>query len=474
MNCPEKIIPPALPQIMAAAPASGSGKTTAACALLRALQRRGLTPCAFKCGPDYIDPMFHRAVVGTESCNLDLYLAPPARVRALYAAHLAGHGAAVVEAAMGYYDGAALTDAASAWQVAETLGLPVLLVVRPGGASLTLAAQIRGLAAFRAGSCADSHIAAVLLNDCSPAYAGRLVPLLERETGLPVIGCLPRVEGTRLPSRHLGLYTADEVADLAQRVDALADALEANADLGRLLALCRRPAPAPPAPAAPPPVKACIAVARDRAFCFCYPESLDALRAAGAECVFFSPLADGGLPDAGGLYLPGGYPELFAEALSRNAPMRRAVAAAVAAGMPTVAECGGLLYLGQTLADEGGRPWPMAGALPGAGAKAGRLVRFGYTELEAEGDSLLFRKGERVPAHEFHHWDSTAPGAAFAARKPDGRAWRCGYAGRSLYAGFPHLYFAGRPALAERFAAAAARWEKEKETDRKEGSHAAF
>ena len=308
MNCPEKIIPPALPQIMAAAPASGSGKTTAACALLRALQRRGLTPCAFKCGPDYIDPMFHRAVVGTESCNLDLYLAPPERVRALYAAHLAGHGAAVVEAAMGYYDGAALTDAASAWQVAETLGLPVLLVVRPGGASLTLAAQIRGLAAFRAGSCADSHIAAVLLNDCSPAYAGRLAPLLERETGLPVIGCLPRVEGTRLPSRHLGLYTADEVADLAQRVDALADALEANADLGRLLALCRRPAPAPPAPAAPPPVKACIAVARDRAFCFCYPESLDALRAAGAECVFFSPLADGGLPDAGGLYLPGGYP----------------------------------------------------------------------------------------------------------------------------------------------------------------------
>ena len=460
MNCPEKIIPPALPQIMAAAPASGSGKTTAACALLRALQRRGLTPCAFKCGPDYIDPMFHRAVVGTESCNLDLYLAPPERVRALYAAHLAGHGAAVVEAAMGYYDGAALTDAASAWQVAETLGLPVLLVVRPGGASLTLAAQIRGLAAFRAGSCADSHIAAVLLNDCSPAYAGRLAPLLERETGLPVIGCLPRVEGTRLPSRHLGLYTAAEVDDLTRRLAALADALEANADLDRLLALCRRPVP--PVEESPlPPVKARIAVARDAAFCFCYPESLDALRAAGAECVFFSPLADAALPEADGLYLPGGYPELHAEALSRNAPMRAAVAAAVRAGMPAVAECGGLLYLGQSLAGPDGKSWPMAGVLPGEGYRTKGLVRFGYAALTAEEDSLLFRKGEQIPAHEFHHWDTTAPGAALTAQKPDGRAWRCGYVSESLYAAFPHLYFAGAPQLAERFAGAAAAYRKE-------------
>ena len=447
-----------LPQLMAAAPASGSGKTTVACALLRALRRRGLNPCAFKCGPDYIDPMFHRAALEVPSCNLDLYLTPPERLRQLYSAHLAGRGAAVVEAAMGYYDGAGLTDAASGWQTADVLGLPVLLVVRPGGASLTLAAQIKGLRDFRP----DSHLAAILLNGCSASYAQRLAPLLERETGLPVIGCLPALEAARLPSRHLGLYTAGEIQDLSPRLDALAGALEANADLDRLLALCRRPVPqAAAAPAVP--VRARIAVARDGAFCFCYPETLEALRQAGAELVFFSPMEDAALPEADGLYLPGGYPELYAETLSRNQPIRRAIAAAVAAGMPTVAECGGFLYLGRTLADEAGQVWPMAGVLPGDGFRAGRLVRFGYAALTASEDSMLFRAGEPVPVHEFHHWDSTCPGEALGAEKPDGRRWRCGFAGPRLYAGFPHLYFAGRPRLADRFAAAAAAYRKERE-----------
>src|SRR5699024_8438551 len=149
----------------------------------------------------YIDPMFHRAAVGLDSCHLDLFLTPPARLRALYARDLAGRRAAVVEAAMGYYDGAALTDRASGWQPAASLGLPAPLAVRPGGARPALAAQIRGLLAFRP----ESHLAAILLNDCSPAYAGRLAPLLEGETGLPVVGCLPRLEAARLPSRHLGL-----------------------------------------------------------------------------------------------------------------------------------------------------------------------------------------------------------------------------------------------------------------------------
>ena len=448
---------PMIPQLMTAAPASGSGKTTVVCALLRALRRRGLDPCAFKCGPDYIDPMFHRAALEVPSCNLDLYLTDPARLRQLYSAHLAGHGAAVVEAAMGYYDGAGLTDAASGWQTADTLGLPVLLVVRPGGASLTLAAQIKGLQAFRP----DSHLAAILLNGCSASYADRLAPLLERETGLPVVGCLPTLEAARLPSRHLGLYTAGEIQDLSPRLDALADALEAGADLDKLLAVCRRPAPVS-APAQAAPVRARIAVARDEAFCFCYPETLETLARAGAECVFFSPMRDAALPEADALYLPGGYPELYAEALSKNAPLRRAVAAAVAAGMPTVAECGGFLYLGQTLADEAGSVWPMAGVLPGDGFRAGRLVRFGYADLTAREDSLLFRAGERVPVHEFHHWDSTCPGDALEAEKPDGRRWRCGFAGPRLYAGFPHLYLAGRPRLAERLVSAAAAWRKER------------
>ena len=199
-----------------------------------------------------------------------------------------------------------------------------------------------------------------------------------------------------------------------------------------------------------------VAVAQDEAFCFTYAETLEALRDAGAEPVFFSPLKDTALPEnIGGLYLPGGYPELHAEMLSKNTVMRNEIKARIEAGLPTVAECGGFLYLGQSLADPEGKRWPMAGVLPGEAEDAGRLVRFGYAELTAEGDSMLFRAGEHFPVHEFHHWDSTANGTALTARKPVGGAeWRCGFANEHFYAGFPHLYWAGTP-LPQRFATAA-------------------
>lgn len=441
-------------EVLLAAPASGSGKTAMTCALLRALQRRNLHPCAFKCGPDYIDPMFHRAVLGVPSHNLDLFLAQPQTVRTLYANACRNHGAAVCEGVMGFYDGVGgVTAQASAWQIADTLDLPVLLVVRPKGASLTLAAQIRGLQAFRT----PSHLAGILLNDCTPMLADSLAPMLERETGLPVLGCLPHLPEAVLKSRHLGLYTAAEIDDLAIRLDNMSAALEEHTDLERLLRLCDRPPRPvpPPSPQTPPSVR--IAVANDEAFCFTYAETLEILQQFGAELVFFSPLRDSALPDAiGGLYLPGGYPELSAPALAENSAMRAAVRQAVQNGLPTVAECGGFLYLNQTLQDAQGRSWPMAGVLPGGGIKTQRLVRFGYAELTAEADSLLFRAGEQIPVHEFHYWDCTRNGAAFGVRKPiKGRAWRCGFATPTLYAAFPHLYFAGRPQLAERFVMAA-------------------
>ena len=445
-------------ELMTAAMASGSGKTAVTCALLAALARRGLSPCAFKCGPDYIDPMFHRSVLGVESHNLDLFLCGEGRLRALYARYAAGHGAAVCEGVMGFYDGVGGTDRASAWQVARTLGLPVLLVLRPKGASLTLAAQVQGMLRFRQ----PSQIAGLFLNDCSPGLYRSLAPLLERETGLPVLGYLPHRAEAAFESRHLGLLTAGEICDLAQRIDALADQLEQTADLEGLIALFARPRREAPPPPPAVPAKARIAVARDEAFCFVYEETLDALRDAGAELVEFSPLKDRELPEeTGGLYLPGGYPELHAEALAANGAMRRAVRAAVEAGLPTVAECGGFLYLGQSLAAPGGRPCPMAGVLPGRGFPQERLVRFGYATLTAKGDSLLFRKGEQAPVHEFHYWDSTDNGDAFAAEKPmTGRSWACGFATPSLYAAFPHLYFAGKPELAVRFVQAAARYQQ--------------
>jgi len=443
-------------QFLIAAPRSGSGKTTFTCAVLAALKKRGANPCAFKSGPDYIDPMFHRSALQVDSHNLDLYLSAADTVRALYARYAAGHGAAVCEGAMGFYDGQGMTTRASAWELADALGLPVLLVVQPKGASVTLAAEIQGLVHFRE----NSHIAGILLNDCSEKLYKMLKSLLESETGLPVLGYLPHLPQAVVESRHLGLKTAGEIADLQQKIGLLADSLVM--DWEKLAEITEKPAPVflPAGSASAPTAR--IAVAKDEAFCFTYAETLDALRDAGAELVFFSPVHDTALPrNISGLYLPGGYPELYAEALSRNKTMLASIRDAVHAGLPTAAECGGFLYLGQSLEDTDGRVFPMAGVLPGAGVRVGRLVRFGYAELSAHDDSMLFRAGERLPIHEFHHWDFTENGTAFTARKNAKMQWKCGFANEHFYAGFPHLYWAGTP-LPGRFVQAAERYCKTK------------
>ena len=446
-------------QFLLAAPRSGSGKTTMTCALLMALKRRGCAPCAFKSGPDYIDPMFHRAVLGVESRSLDLFFSAPETVRTLYARGAAGHGAAVCEGAMGFYDGlGGVSDRASAWHLADTLDLPVLLVVEPKGQSLTLAAELKGLVNFRT----PSHIAGILLNNCTARMHALLAPMLEKETGLPVLGFLPKLPEAVIGSRHLGLYTAAEVENLQQKLALLADAAEEHIDWPRLLALCEKEPPALPVQPETPPARVRIAVAKDEAFCFTYAETLEAFRDAGAEVVFFSPLRDTALPEnIGGLYLPGGYPELHARELSENTSLLREIKQKIESGLPTAAECGGFLYLGQSLTDAEGQSWPMAGVLPGEAKDAGRLVRFGYAALSADSDSLLFRAGESFPIHEFHHWDSTANGTALAAKKPvGGAAWRCGFVNEHFYAGFPHLYWAGTP-LPQRFAAAAENYRRD-------------
>ena len=403
-------------QFLLAAPRSGSGKTTMTCALLMALKRRGCAPCAFKSGPDYIDPMFHRAVLGVESRNLDLFFSAPETVRTLYAKGAAGHGAAVCEG------------------------------------------ELKGLKNFRT----PSHIAGILLNNCTARMHALLAPMLEKETGLPVLGFLPKLPEAVIGSRHLGLYTAAEVENLQQKLALLADAAEEHIDWPRLLALCEKEPPALPVQPETPPARVRIAVAQDEAFCFTYAETLEAFRDAGAEVVFFSPLRDTALPEnIGGLYLPGGYPELHARELSENTSLLREIKQKIESGLPTAAECGGFLYLGQSLTDAEGQSWPMAGVLPGEAKDAGRLVRFGYAALSADSDSLLFRAGESFPIHEFHHWDSTANGTALAAKKPVGGAeWRCGFVNEHFYAGFPHLYWAGTP-LPQRFAAAAENYRRD-------------
>ena len=456
----------AVPRLLVAAPSSGSGKTTITCGLLLAARRRGLSPCAFKCGPDYIDPLFHQQVLGIPSRNLDLFFSGEEGVCSTLASAARGHGLAVVEGVMGLYDGLGGTDRASSWQLAAATRTPVLLAVRPQGASLTLAAVVKGLRDFRT----PSQLGGILLNGCTRRLADRLAPALEGETGLPVMGFLPQLPDCAIPSRHLGLLLPGEVAELEKKLDRVARQLEETADLDKIFALARS---APPLEGEEPlsaqegadgPV---VAVARDGAFCFYYQDNLEALRRAGLRLAFFRPTEDPQLPPGtAGVYLGGGYPELFARQLSENAPLREALRRAVLGGMPTLAECGGFLYLQKTLEDGEGRPWPMVGALEGAGFRTERLQRFGYVQLTAQGDGPYWRRGEKMAGHEFHRWDCTQNGAFCRAERPaGGEGWEGMVCQGNLLGGFPHLYFPSLPALAGRFAEACARYHTERERE---------
>jgi len=452
-------------KVMITAASSNSGKTAVTCGLLSLLKRKGLDPCAFKCGPDYIDPMFHRSVLGISSNNLDVFLAGEEGVRNIFARNSKDHGAAVCEGVMGFYDGVKRFDEvesgdfASAHHVADLLDIPAVLVVRPKGAALTLAAVIKGATEFRA----PRRICGVIFNDCSEAYYRMYGPQIEQESGVPVLGYVPHMEEADFESRHLGLMTAEEIGDLAERIDRIGQTMEETIDLEKLFeAVGAEDTDGDGAEehnaAAERQADVRIAVARDEAFNFIYAETLAALERAGAEIVFFSPVHDDSLPDdIDGLYLPGGYPELYGKQLSENTAMLESIRAAVQSGLPTVAECGGFLYLSASLEDADGKDWPMAGVLPGHGSNAGKLVRFGYGYISAEQDSLLLRAGEKVPVHEFHYWDTTADGTDMILTKvSNGKQWNFGYAGETLYAGFPHLYLGGRQ-LAERFVSACKR-----------------
>lgn len=362
---------------------------------------------------------------------------------------------------MGYYDGVAMSTQASAYALAAATATPAVLVLDARGRALSAAALVKGMAEFRA----DSGIRGVILNRISPMLYPRLKACIEAETGIPVYGFLPECPDCTLESRHLGLVTAGEVAGLKEKLAALSARARQHIDLDGLLALARS-APALELPEEPLPESAGavarIAVARDEAFCFYYADALRLLEQLGAQLVEFSPMHDAALPHGvSGLYLGGGYPEVFARELAENASMRDAVRSAVLGGMPTVAECGGFLYLHRTLEDaDGAQRWPMAGVFDQTAWNSGKLGRFGYVTLTAGEGGLLCGAGESLPAHEFHYWESSAPGTAFRAQKPQsGRGWDCAWHTPTLYAGFPHFHFCGAPQAARRFVAACAAFE---------------
>lgn len=448
------------PGMLLTAPASGSGKTLITCGILQALVNRGLSVASFKCGPDYIDPMFHGKVIGTKSRNLDTFFTDADTTRYLYEKNTAGCNAAVVEGVMGYYDGlGGVRTEGSTYDVARTLDLPAVLIVNGRGAGLSVLALLKGFAEYRS----DSRICGVILNQVSPMIYRSLAERIEQEQNLRVFGYVPKMTELSLDSRHLGLVLPGEIEALKEKLNRLADELEKTLDLDGMLSFAgeyaenaERRAQEEEAQGGgsgakireelriPPPAdKVRIAVAEDDAFCFTYLDNLELLEALGAELLPFSPLGDAGLPEgASGLILSGGYPELHAEALGRNRSMRNAVKEAVEGGMPCIAECGGFLYLHRELEGADGSCYPMAGVLDAKAYRTEKLSRFGYVTLEAKEDQLLGEAGTKLRGHEFHYWDSESCGESFRARKPAGRReWDCIHGSRTLYAGFPHLFF---------------------------------
>lgn len=453
-----------IPRIMLAAPASGSGKTLVTCGVLQALQNRGLKVRAFKCGPDYIDPMFHGRVLGIPSRNLDTFFTDENTTRYLLGKEAESADLSVMEGVMGFYDGVAgISTKASAYDLAGVTQTPVVLIVDARGMSLSVAALLKGFLEFRR----DSGIAGVILNRISAGLYPRMKAQIEQELQVKVLGYVPAAEEYVIESRHLGLVTPDEIGNLKEKLLGLARVLEETVDINGLIALANEAGELVyEKPKIPRLFPTCfrraksedtrrvrIGVARDEAFCFFYQDNLDLMEEMGAKLCYFSPLSEERLPcGLQGLIFYGGYPELYAKELSKNRSMIREIQKAIGQGVPYLAECGGFLYLHEFLEDMEGNSYPMVGAVKGRAYRTSRLGRFGYVTLEAKKEQLLGEQGAWVKGHEFHYFDSTENGEAFYAQKPmTGRGWDCMHGDGQRAVGFPHLYYYSNPQMIFRF-----------------------
>ena len=445
------------PRLLFAAPQSGSGKTTVVCAVLRALLDKKFRVAAFKSGPDYIDSMFHTKVIGAKSRNLDLFLTGADNVKRLLAKNCADCDVAILEGAMGFYDGMGKTTDASAYDLARTVKAPVVLIINGKGAAVSMAALIRGFKEFRN----DSNIQGVILNNVKKMTYLFYKDVIEKETGVKVYGYFPHLPECNLESRHLGLVTAGEIGTLEEIVARLAEQAAESVDLQGLMALAQTAEPLAYEPLHIQPLgNLKIAVASDKAFCFYYQDSLDLLAMLGAEIVNFSPLADAHLPECHGVFLGGGYPELYAEQLSVNKTLRAELKEKLLSGLPCYAECGGFMYLMEGYKEKE-KIYPWVGAVKGSCWMTDKLVRFGYVVLTANADNVLCKAGDSIHAHEFHYSDSDQNGTSFTAVKA-GRtnAWPAAQADATLYAGYPHLHLWGNIGFAENFVKACIRYQE--------------
>ncbi len=496
-----------VPRLIIAAPMSGSGKTTIVAGLIAELVARGMRVAPFKVGPDYIDPSYHTLAAGRTCHNLDAWMLPPEWIASVLARHASDADIALIEGVMGLFDGySGSDDSGSTAHIARLTATPVLVVLDSRSMARTAAALVKGLHDFDP----QVQVAGVVLNRVgSPKHVQMLTAAIDSEAGVPVVGYLGREETLQLPERHLGLVptaepgrwqgwieqarlrvTASVDVDRVLELAGYSDAMQRRGDAGGDNVTTRRGdaggddvtarrsdggvgsgfvAPShhrtgasSPSPSHPPT----IAVARDTAFSFLYEQNLDLLREAGAELAFFSPLHDDALPaNTHALYLCGGFPELYAATLAANTRMRTAIRAAAETNMPIYAECGGLMYLTESLRDQEGNIFPMVGMLPGQSAMTRRLT-LGYRTIQGNSDSWLWRDNEPMRGHEFHYsvWQrdvQLAPACTILADEWQTEPRTEGAQVRHVIASYVHLHFLAYPVLAERFVTAAVAWQKD-------------
>ena len=435
-----------IPRLMLVSAMSGGGKTTAACAIMRILKNKGHKIAPFKCGPDYIDPMFHKVSCGRESVNLDLFFTTPEELKTVFCENVGDSDLALIEGVMGCYDGMAIDNsAASSYDISKKLDCPTVLIIPARGMAYTIVPIIKGFLSEDK----SRRIKAVILNNVSRMTYMQLKPVIERETGIKAAGYIPKLD-TVLKSRHLGLVTPED--DTERIISQTAETISETIDIKMLLDIasgcselqytCSKFASS---------YDVNIGVAYDKAFCFYYKDNIDILKSMGAKITYFSPLNDKKLPDnLDGIILGGGYPEVYADKLSKNEELLRDIKNKLQNGIPCLAECGGFMYLHSTIEGEDRKEYKMADVIKGRAFKTDKLVRFGYINISGENEFI--KNGECLKGHEFHYWDSTANGNDCLAVKPSGkRSWECIHASGNIFAGFPHIYYRSNPDFIRRF-----------------------
>ncbi len=467
-----------LPRVLIGAPGSGSGKTLITCAILQLLKRKGYEPASFKCGPDYIDPMFHKTVLGVPSRNLDLFFEGEDGICKSLQNVGRDKDIEIIEGVMGFYDGmGSMSMKGSSYDICKVTGTPAILVINCKGMSRSILPIAKGFCEY----CEKSAIKGIILNNLPEMMIKDVSSIIREETNIPVVGFLPPIKDVPLESRHLGLVMPDEIPGLIKKIDQVADILEPGFDMELFWKIANGAVDIPSGSlvevnnlnndskkennkitfsgCADPHIK--IGIAKDEAFCFYYEDNLELLKEMGAELVSFSPLNDKCLPDVSGIIIGGGYPELHADRLSSNISMLESIRKNAANGMPILSECGGFLYLQKMMETPENRKYAMAGIFDGESHMTGKLLHFGYVNMIAIEENPYLKKGESIRGHEFHYYDTTNNGDICILKKPTGnREWSGYQCEGSAFGGFAHLYYPSCRGFIDRFISRCRDYEK--------------